>query len=70
MYEKYNISIEIPETPYFYGDFDFKNPLEYSVTPIDERFEIYQDFNYKTYQTFVDEGKKILEKYKTECNPK
>ena len=70
LYEKYNISIEMPETSYFYGDFDFKNPLEYSVTPIDERVEIYQDFNYETYQIFVDEAKKILEKYKTECNPK
>lgn len=68
--EKYNISIEMPEIPYFYGDFDFKNPLEYSVTPVDERVEIYQDFNYETYQTFVDEALKILEKYKTECNPK
>ena len=70
LYEKYNISIEMPEIPYFYGDLDFKNPLEYSVTPIDEKVEIYQDFNYETYQTFIDEAKKILEKYKIECNPK
>ena len=70
LYEKYNISIEMPDTPYFYGDFYFKNPLEYSVTPIDERVEIYQDFNYETYQVFIDEAKKILEKYKTKCNPK
>ena len=60
----------MPAIQYFYGDFDYKYPLEYSVTPVDERVGIYEYFKANTYQLFIDEAKRILDKYKTQCNPK
>ena len=68
--EKYNITIKMPETEFLYPDKDIKNPLEYSVTPVDERVELFEYFNGNNYQNFIDEAKKIFEKYKTQCNPK
>ena len=68
--KRYNFTFYIPENQYFYGDFDFKFPLEYSVTPVDERVEIFQYFKTSSYQMFIDEAKKIFDKYKTQCNPK
>ena len=68
--KRYNFTMDIPENQYFYGDFNFKYPLEYSVTPVDERVEIFQYLKSSTYQLFIDEAKKIFDKYKTQCNPK
>jgi len=62
--------MDVPENQYFYGDFNFKYPLEYSLTPVDERVEIFQYLKSSTYQLFIDEAKKIFDKYKTQCNPK
>ena len=67
--QRYNTTIDMPAIQYFYGDFDFKYPLEYSVTPVDERVGIYEYFKANTYQLFIDEAKRILDKYKTQCNP-
>ena len=68
--QRYNFTIDIPENQYFYGDFDFKYPLEYSITPVDERVEIFEYLKSSTYQSFIDEAKKIFDKYKNQCNPK
>jgi hypothetical protein len=68
--QRYNFTMDIPQNQYFYGDFDFKYPLEYSVTPVDERVEIFEYLKSNTYQTFIDEAKKIFDKYKNQCNPK
>lgn len=68
--ERYNFTLYIPQNQYFYGDFDFKYPLEYSVTPVDERVEIFEYLKSSTYQSFIDEAKKIFDKYKNQCNPK
>jgi hypothetical protein len=68
--KRYNFTINIPENQYFYGDFNFKYPLEYSVTPVDERVDIFDYLKSSTYQVFVDEGKRIFDKYKNQCNPK
>ena len=68
--QRYNFTMDIPQNQFFYGDFDFKYPLEYSVTPVDERVEIFEYLKSNTYQTFIDEAKKIFDKYKNQCNPK
>ena len=68
--ERYNFTMDIPENQYFFGDFNFKYPLEYSVTPVDERVEIFEYLKYSTYQSFIDEAKRIFDKYKNQCNPK
>ena len=68
--KRYNTIIDMPFVPFFYGDFDFYNPIEYSVMPVDERVEIFEYLKGSNYQLFVDEAKKIFNKYKSQCNPK
>ena len=70
LYERYNTKIELPEVQFFYADADLKKPLEYSLTPVDETVDLFQYLKGNTYQSFVDEAKRIFEKYKTQCNPK
>ena len=65
LFKRYNNIINMPKDHYFYGDFNFKYPLEYSVTPVDERVEIFEYLKDTNYQLFIDEEKKIFEKYKT-----
>ena len=67
--ERYNTKIEVPEAQFFYADADLNKPLEYSVTPVDEIVDLFQYLKGSTYQSFVDEAKRIFEKYKTQCNP-
>jgi hypothetical protein len=69
LYKRYNTYLEIPTIQFFSADMDFKKPLEYSVTPVDEIVDIFQYLKGSTYQSFVDEAKRIFEKYKTQCNP-
>jgi hypothetical protein len=67
----YNIYLSMSAKQYYYEDLNLSIPLEYSVTPVDERVDIYENFvENNNYQLFVDEAKKILNKYKTHCNPK
>jgi len=40
------------------------------VSPVDEIVDIFEYLNINNYQKFINEGKKILEKYKKQCNPK
>ena len=68
--ERYETTMNLSQSPYFYADIDFKLPLEFSVTPVDEKVDIYEYLKGSNYQLFVDEAKKIFEKYKTQCNPK
>ena len=68
--KRYNFTVYIPANHYFYGDFNFKYPLEYSVTPVDERVEIFEYLTGSNYQWFIDEAKRIFNKYKDQCNPK
>lgn len=45
-------------------------PREYQFNPVDERADIYETYTDNAYDKFISEGKKIFEKYKTNCNPK
>ena len=75
--EKLNLYLSVPGAQIFYNKNDFSHPLEYEVTPVDEIVEIYPKYentyniiNDEGYESFINESLKILEKYKTRCNPK
>ncbi len=44
-------------------------PREYLIYPIDERSNIYGKYNDNRYNEFINEAKRIFNKYKKECNP-
>jgi hypothetical protein len=45
-------------------------PLEYEVTPVDERISLYENFNESNYHVFVQKAKEIFANYENKCNPK
>ena len=70
LHDKYNISFKMPGNQNFFDDLNLSLPLEYMVSPVDERVEIYHHFKDNKYDLFINEAKKIFNKYKTKCNPK
>ena len=69
--EKYNFKLQLAGLQTFYDPRKIDVPLEYEVTPVDETEDIYEllvgyDDDYYLY---IETALKILEKYKTECNP-
>ena len=44
-------------------------PREYLIYPIDERSNIYGRYNDNRYNEFINEAKRIFNKYKKQCNP-
>jgi hypothetical protein len=44
-------------------------PEEFTVNFIDERIDVYNNYNDKLYENFVAEAKKIFKKYESHCNP-
>ena len=68
--ERYNISLNIPGYHYYFDDFNYTSPIEFSVTPVDEISDIFEYFTPYNYKLFIDKGKAILNKYKKYCNPK
>ena len=67
--DKYDIELEMPGIQSFYDTSNYNTPIEYSVTPVDEKVEIYEPFDEYSYDSFISVSKTILEKYKTSCNP-
>ena len=75
---EYHYSITMAGTQTFYTPNEYEKPLEYEVTPVDEIANIYPNIQiYKkesimeasTFDIFINESLKIIEKYKTQCNP-
>ena len=71
--KNYGINVNnIPLKEYFDDSFINKDepsiPKEYKLNIIDERNNIYGEYNDNRYSEFVNEGKRIFLKYKTECN--
>ena len=75
---KYGYSFVMAATQTFYTEKDYQVPLEFKVTPVDEKVNIYinniiknpEDLMDKSiYDSFIDDSLKIFEKYKTKCNP-
>ena len=54
---------------YIEGKLDY--PEEFNVTPVDERVNIYDEYDDTLYQKFIDKAKEIFKKYNVEgkCNP-
>ena len=66
--EKYKIKLQFA---YFQTFTDPKNisiPLEFSVTPVDERMALYENFNESNYHVFVEKAKEIFAKYQKKCS--
>ena len=62
--------LELPGIQTFYNKNDKDIPLEYDVTEPDEKIDLYSSFYEDSYETFIQNAKDIINKYKTECNPK
>ena len=62
IYESYNYTYQI------------KNPIprEYSIHPVDEKFDIFKPYTDELYDQFIAKAKEVLNKYNEEkkCNPK
>ena len=70
LHDKYGITMTITGAQFFYNPKDLKIPIEYDINPVDEKVDIYELFTERNYNIFIQEGIKILNKYKTNCNPK
>ena len=72
LYEYYFI-LSITYSPSYNDSFQneslIKIPREFTNEKIDERSNIYGQFNDERYLEFIKEGKRIINKYKEECNP-
>ena len=67
--DKYNINMNMPGDQHFFDDLNLTHPLEYLVTPVDERVNIFYHYKDAYYDLFIKEALKIFNKYKTRCNP-
>ena len=64
----FTFSYTIEENFKYYKD--IKYPMEFEITNIDERVELYNKYDDSRYQEFIDEAKKIFQKYnEINCNP-
>lgn len=68
LHDKYGITMTITGRQLFYNPVDMNMPLEYDITPVDEKVNIYELFNDNNYNIFIQEALKIFDKYKTGCN--
>ena len=63
---------QLPSGPMYRSMYD-KNieniPEEFTVNLIDERVNIYENYNDNLYEDFITEAKKIFKKYESQCNP-
>ena len=66
---KYSTILQFAIYQSFYDKDNFSVPLEYKVTPVDERISLYENFNETNYHVFVQKAKEIFKKYENECNP-
>ena len=66
--DKYNINMNMPGDQHFFDDLNLTHPLEYLVTPVDERVNIFHHYKDAYYDLFIKEALKIFDKYKTRCN--
>ena len=70
LHDKYGITMTITGIQFFYNPKDLRIPIEYDINPVDEKVDIYEIFTERNYNTFIQEGIKIIKKFKTYCNPK
>ena len=67
-----NFTMGITFQEFYQYDYQKENPIpqEYITIPVDEHVDIYEDFDINSYDKFIEEAKKIFDKYnnKNECN--
>ena len=66
----YNIILEFPGIQSFFSIFSIDDkdvPLEYEVTPVDIRLDLYSVFNQYSFQNFTKSSKTILNDIKNKC---
>ena len=61
--EKYKINLQFAYIQSFTEPSNISIPLEYVVTPVDERIALYENFNESNYHVFVEKAKEIFAKY-------
>jgi len=66
--EKYDIILQFAYLQAFTDPSNISIPLEYVVTPVDERMSLYENFNESNYHVFVEKAKEIFEKYQKKCS--
>ena len=69
LFEATKLPLSIPGVQTFYDPENYLIPLEFDVTPVDEKINIYELFQDSNYEVFINESLKIINKYKSECNP-
>ena len=70
LYQNNNFIFQIPGIQTFYTPNNLSIPLEFMITPVDEKVNIYEMFDESVYDIFVNESLIIFDKYKKRCNPK
>ena len=65
MYNTLGIGLDIPGVQTFYSPDNMSIPLEYEVAPVDDVVDIYEKFDDSNYDKFIQEAKKLFEKYNT-----
>jgi hypothetical protein len=66
--EKYKITLQFAYIQSFTDPNNMSIPLEYIVTPVDERMALYENFNESNYNVFVEKAKEIFAKYQKKCS--
>jgi hypothetical protein len=66
--KKYSADVQFAVFQCFYDKDNFSVPLEYEVTPVDERISLYENFNESNYHVFAQKAKEIFKKYENECS--
>ena len=69
LYDKFKWSLSIPGVQTFYNPDNYSIPLEFDVTPVDKKINLYEVFNESNYEVFINESIAILNNYKNSCNP-
>ena len=61
--------MDMPGNQNFFDDLNLSRPLEYLITSVDERVNIFHHYKDIHYDLLIKEALKIFDKYKTKCNP-
>ena len=66
--QKYQINLQFAFFQSFTEPSNTSIPLEYVVTPVDERMALYENFNESNYDVFINKAKEIFAKYQKKCS--
>jgi hypothetical protein len=64
------LTLQLSGVQTFYDPYNLSHPLEYEVTPVDEIVNYYHYLVQPDFDELAEHALTILEKYKTNCNPK